>query len=78
MCLSMPLEFSVADTVGFLKGKSAEGIHRELLQERPTTGLHFWATGYSVGTYGLDEERIRKYIREQEQLDVGQGNLDLK
>jgi putative transposase len=42
------------------------------------TGLHFWASGYCVSTVGLDEERIRKYIREQEKFETGQGDLDLK
>ena len=46
------------------------------------TGLHFWSTGYCVSTVGLDEGRIREYIREQEQLDAGQpsapGDLDVK
>ena len=78
MCLSIPPKFSVAHTVGFLKGKSAVRIHRELLHERRMTGLHFWATGYCVSTVGLDEDRIRKYIREQEKLESGQGELDLK
>jgi putative transposase len=45
MCVSIPPKYSVAHTVGFLKGKSAVRIHRELLQERRMTGLHFWATG---------------------------------
>jgi REP element-mobilizing transposase RayT len=44
--LSIPPKYSVAYTVGFLKGKSAVRIHRELLRERRMTGLHFWATGY--------------------------------
>ena len=35
------------------------------------TGLHFWSTGYCVSTVGLDEGRIRAYIREQEQLEDG-------
>ena len=78
MCLSIPPKFSVAHTVGFLKGKSAVRIHRELLKERRMTGLHFWATGYCVSTVGLDEDRIRKYIREQDTLESGQGDLDLK
>ena len=78
MCLSIPPKFSVAHTVGFLKGKSAVRIHRELLRERRMTGLHFWATGYSVSTVGLDEGRVRKYIREQEKLESRQGELDLK
>ena len=78
MCLSVPPKYSIAHTIGFLKGKSAVRIHRELLKERRMTGLHFWATGYCVSTVGLDEERIRQYIREQEKLESGQGDLDLK
>jgi putative transposase len=78
MCLSIPPKFSVAHTVGFLKGKSAVRIHREILKERRMTGLHFWATGYCVSTVGLDEDRIRKYIREQDKLESAQGDLDLK
>jgi putative transposase len=78
MCVSIPPKYSVAHTVGFLKGKSAVRIHRELLQERRMTGLHFWATGYSVSTVGRDEEKIRQYIRDQEKLESGQGDLDLK
>ena len=78
MCLSIPPKYSVAHTLGFLKGKSAVRIHRELLRERRMTGLHFWATGYCVSTVGLDEQRIRQYIREQEKLESGQGELDLK
>jgi len=78
MCLSIPPKYSVAHTLGFIKGKSAVRIHRDLLRERRMTGLHFWATGYCVSTVGLDEERIRKYIREQEKRESGQGDLDLK
>jgi putative transposase len=68
----------VAHTIGFLKGNSAVRIHRDLLRERRMTGLHFRATGYCVSTVGLDEQRIRQYIREQEKLESGQGELDLK
>ena len=78
LCLSIPPKYSVSHTVGFLKGKSAVRIHRELLAHRRMTGLHFWSTGYWVSTVGADEEKVRKYIREQEQLESGQGDLDLK
>ena len=80
--LSIPPKYSVANTVGFLKGKSAVRVHRELLKERRMTGLHFWATGYCVSTVGLDEEKVRRYVREQEKrdrLDGGQmESSDLK
>ena len=73
-----PPKYSVAHPIGFLKSKSAVRIHRNLLRERRMTGLHFWSTGYCVSTIGLDEGRVREYIREQEQLEAGQGDLDLK
>jgi putative transposase len=80
VCLSIPPKCSVAHVIGFLKGKSAVRIHRELLQHRRMTGLHFWASGYSVSTIGMDEETIRKYVREQEDRDrkMTQLELDLK
>jgi putative transposase len=78
LCLSIPPRYSVAHTVGFLKGKSAVRIHRELLRERRIVGLHFWATGYCVSTVGLDEAAVREYIRDQEKMESGQGHLDFE
>ena len=66
LCLSIPPKFSVSNTVGFLKGKSAIRIHRELLGTKKMSGLSFWAKGYCASTVGLDEEVIKKYIREQD------------
>jgi putative transposase len=43
LCLSIPPKYSVAFVLGFLKGKSAVRIHRELLHERRMSGLSFWA-----------------------------------
>ena len=77
LCVSIPPKYSVANTVGFLKGKSAVKIHRELLGERRMTGLHFWARGYCVSTLGYDDEAVRRYVREQETQDGGQDRLDL-
>ena len=78
MCLGIPPKSSMAFALGFLKGKSAVRIHRELLHERRMSGLRFWAPGYCVSTVGLDEARVRQYIREQEELENRQGELDLE
>ena len=78
LCLAIPPKNRVAYAVGFLKGKSAVRIHRELLRERRMTGLHFWAAGYCVSTVGLDEARVRQYIREQEQLESRQAELEFE
>jgi len=78
MCLSIPPKYSVANAVGFLKGKSAIRIHREHLgRDRNFTGFHFWARGYCVSSVGLDEERIQKYIREQEEEERREEQLAL-
>jgi len=78
MLLSIPPKYSVSHTIGFLKGKSAVRIHRELEGQRRMTGLHFWATGYCVSTVGLDEETIQQYIRDQEELQRRKGEANQK
>ena len=79
MCLSIPPKYSVAHTIGFLKGKSAIRIHRECLgQRRNFTGLHFWAKGYCVSTVGLDEQTIVSYIRNQEAEEKRLEQMQLK
>ena len=69
LLLSIPPKFSVANTVGFIKGKSAIRIHRQILRTKRMTGLSFWATGYCVSTVGLDEEKIKQYIKDQDKSD---------
>ena len=46
MLLMIAQKYSVANTIGFLKGKSAIRIFRTYLQVRRNfTGRHFWARG---------------------------------
>ena len=75
LCLKIPPKYAVSYIIGFIKGKSAVRVHRELLKERRMTGKHFWAAGYWVSTVGRDEAAVRRYIREQENWDKGQGQL---
>ena len=73
MLLSVPPKYSIAMTIGYLKGKSAIRIHRDLMRTKGTLfGRSFWARGYCVSTVGLDEARICKYIREQEVIQKAQ------
>jgi len=73
MLLSIPPKFSVAMTLGYLKGESAIRIHRELLRTQGTLfGRSFWSRGYCVSTVGLDEAMIRRYIHEQEKNERDQ------
>jgi len=67
MCIEIPPKFSVASIIGFLKGKSAIAITRQLGgKDRNFTGEHFWARGYAVSTVGFELEQVQAYIREQE------------
>jgi putative transposase len=75
LCLSIPPQSSVAYAIGFLKGKSAVRLHRELLHERRMTGLHSWAEGSCVSRVGLEEAQVRPYIRAPEEHDNRQGEF---
>ncbi len=77
MVLSIPPKYSVSMVVGYLKGKSAIQIHREMLGvKKGFTGKNFWSRGYCVSTVGLDEKTVREYVKHQEELDRRQDELD--
>jgi len=70
MLISIPPKYSVAQVVGFMKGKSAIQIARTFGGRKQNfTGQHFWARGYFVSTVGGDETVIRQYIKTQQQED---------
>jgi len=70
MLIAIPPKHAVSQVVGFIKGKSAIHLARVYGErKRNYVGQHFWARGYFVSTVGRDEERIRAYIRNQEQED---------
>jgi putative transposase len=78
MLLSMPPQYSVAQVVGFLKGKAAIHIARTFLGRRKhSTGHHCWARGDSVATVGRDEAVIREYIRTHEAAERRLDQMDL-
>ena len=70
MCVSIPPKYSVSSAVGYLKGKSAIEIFEKFSKVRRNfRGHHFWARGYYVSTVGLDEAKVRNYIKNQEESD---------
>ena len=78
MMISIPPKYSVAQVVGYIKGKSAIYITRNFGERRRNfVGQHFWARGYFVSTVGRDEAVIRDYIRQQETEDRRQDQRDL-
>ena len=78
MLISIPPKHSVAQVVGYIKGKSAIHIAREFAgRKRNFVGQHFWARGYFVSTVGRDETVIREYIQQQEREDRRQDQLRL-
>ena len=78
MMLSIPPKHSVAQVIGYIKGKSAIHVARTFMErKRNFVGQHFWARGYFVSTVGRDEAVIREYIKHQEAEDRQMDQLRL-
>jgi putative transposase len=78
MMMSIPPKYSVAQTIGYIKGKSAIHIARTYEnRKRNFVGHHFWVRGYYVSTVGRDEKTVREYIRNQEKEDKLLEQLEL-
>ena len=70
LILSIPPKFSVSDTMGWLKGKTAIKLFQEQRDlAKQYWGRHIWARGYCVSTVGLNEEQIRKYVKWQQERE---------
>ena len=67
----VPPKVSISKFVGTIKGRTAIQIlnRHKKLKQKPYWGNHFWARGYCVDTVGLDEEKVRKYVRYQEKRE---------
>jgi putative transposase len=67
LVMSIPPKYSVSAVMGYLKGKLSIKLFQryERLGKR-FWGQHLWSRGFCVSTIGLDEEKIRKYVKWQE------------
>ena len=70
LVVSIPSKYAVSNLMGYLKGKLAIRVFNrfEHLRQRYRSG-HLWSRGYCVSTVGLDEEKIRRYVKWQEAQD---------
>ena len=78
MLMAIPPKYSVAQVIGYIKGKSTIHIARSFEGRRNVRGHQFWARGYFVSTVGRDEQVVRQYIRNQEAEDARLEQLSLR
>ena len=79
MLVSIPPGLSVAQFVGYLKGKSSLmifGRHANLKYKYGNR--HFWCRGYYVDTVGRNKTAIAEYIRNQLQEDIASDQISFK
>jgi len=70
LVVSIPPKYAVSEFMGYLKGKLAIKVFRRYEHlGRRYWGRHLWSRGYCVSTVGLDEEKIRKYVKWQEKQE---------
>jgi putative transposase len=78
--ISFPPKYSIAQVVQIIKQNTGKALKEkfEFLRQRYYGRGGIWSSGYFVSTVGLDEETIRRYVRYQEQEDLGQAKLELR
>ena len=79
MLVKIPPNLSVAQFMGYLKGKSSLMIfdrHANLKYKHGNR--HFWCRGYYVDTIGRNEQKIAEYVRNQLQEDIAEDQISMK
>ena len=79
MLVEIPPKYSVADIVGYIKGKSSLMIFdRHANFKYKYCNRHFWCRGYYVDTVGKNAKKIEEYIRQQLQEDIAADQITMK
>ena len=79
MFVEIPPKYSVAEIMGYLKGKSSLMIFDRHANLKYKYGnRHFWCRGYYVDTVGKNEKRIAEYVRNQLLEDYTEDQITLK
>lgn len=76
--VAIPPKYSVAQFMGYLKGKSSLMIFDRHANLKYKYGnRHFWCRGYYVDTVGKNKKKIEEYIRNQLQEDIACDQISL-
>ena len=79
MLVCIPPHISVAQFMGYLKGKSTLMIFDRHANLKYKYGnRHFWCRGYYVDTVGRNKKVIEKYIQNQLAEDFANDQISLK
>ena len=79
MLVSIPPKYSVAQIMGYLKGKSSLMIFEKYANLKYKYGnRHFWCRGYYVSTVGANKKATQEYIRNQLQEDYSDDQMSIK
>ena len=79
LMLSIPPRASVAQIMGYIKGKSAIRLHLEFAKRGNIQQKSFWSRGYFVSTVGINRDQIITYVQDQWKKDKSNDgpSLDL-
>ena len=79
MLVEIPPNISVAQFMGYLKGKSSLMIFDRHANLKYKYGnRHFWCQGYYVDTVGKNKKAIEEYIKKQLQEDIATNQISIK
>ena len=79
MLVSIPPYLSIAQFMGYLKGKSSLMIFDRHANLKYKYGnRHFWCRGYYVDTVGKNSRMIQEYIRNQLEDDMTSDQISFK
>ena len=77
--VSIPSKYSVAEVMGYIKGKSSLMIFDRHANLKFRYGnRHFWCRWYYVDTVGRNEKTIKEYVKNQLQEDIATDQISLK
>lgn len=75
---SIPPKYSVAQIMGYLKGKSSLMIYEKYANLKYKYGnRHFGCRGYYVSTVGRNRRAVEQYIRNQLQEDIAADQMSI-